>query len=265
MTKTELATREDKDNEIVQRLVQRLPRCVDPDRFASFALATMRDTALRDCTDASKWNALKECANLGLFPDRNLGHVWLVPFRNKGQYEVTLIPGYQGYIELARRSGQVKDVHTGIVHENDTYREWTDEKGRHLLHEPDVFGDRGKPVGVYCVATLRDGGSQIESMTWDEVQAVKKRSRASSGPWVTDEMAMVRKTVVRRARKYWPQSTELARLGQIDDERDGLIIDARPIEGRSRVAASAIGLPTAEHTEPEPQDDEPPTGEDFPE
>lgn len=213
----------------MQKLASYLPSSIDPDRFTAFGLAVLRDPSLADCTEQSKMLALADCAKLGLYPDRNLGHVWLVPFKNKAGKEVTLIPGYQGYIELARRSGVVRSIHTGIVFEQDielgVYREWTDEKGRHLLHEPTPFCNgetRGKPAGVYCVATLADGSSQIESMSWEEVMSVKRRSKAgSSGPWSTDEEMMARKTVVRRARKYWPQSSDLAKLGDWDYRNDG--------------------------------------------
>lgn len=234
----------------VAKMLELLPGNLDSDRFKAFALAVLRDPNLAGCTEQSKLLALADCAKLGLYPDRNLGHVWLVPFNKsikvgnqwRKEKQVTLIPGYQGYIELARRSGAVKSVHTGVVYQKDLdqnrFRSWTDDSGRHIHHEPAPFEeDRGKVVGVYCVATLTDGRPQIEVMSWAEVQAIKNRSKSKDdGPWVTDELQMARKTVLRRARKYWPQSPELALLGNYDDEQDGLVIEGKTVTPSKAIA-----------------------------
>lgn len=234
----------------VSSMLALLPESVDAERFKAFSVAILRDPKLKSCSEQSKLLALADCAKLGLYPDRNLGHVWLVPYGNA----VTLIPGYQGYIELARRSGAVKSVHADIVHQGDTFRVWTDDHGRHLLHEPDVFGERGEPVGVYCIATMNSGPPQIEVMSWEDVAKVRERSKAgNSGPWKTDTEAMARKTVVRRARKYWPQSPELAALGAMDDKLDGLVIDGVGMEPNKRVTKSRLTLLPDEP----PQDEQP--------
>ncbi len=239
-TETKTLSVRERQQKLTADMIPYLPANIDADRFQAFSLAVLRDPALAECSEKSKLLALVDCAKLGLYPDKNLGHVWLVPFNNnvgtyrdpKWEKQVTLIPGYQGYIELARRSGVVRSVHTDIVHEEDTFRVWTDDGGRHILHEPDPFallGERGKPVGVYCIATMADGSRQIETMSYTAVLAIKARSKASkSGPWVTDEDMMARKTVVRRARKYWPQSPELAQFGAMDDKLDGVVDAASP-------------------------------------
>jgi len=207
-----------------------LPSSIDPDRFKAFALSLLRDKKLSNCSEKSKLTALADCAKLGLYPDRNLGHAWLVPFKT----EVTLIVGYQGYIELARRSGVITTVETEIVFERDEFDVWTDAAGRHLKHRPGptqfaTDAERGIPVGVYCVAVTRTG-CQIETMSWREVLNTRSRSpswrsKPSQSPWTTDLAMMARKSVVRRARKYWPQSPELAALGDWDDRAEGLIVE----------------------------------------
>lgn len=219
----------------VEALLQLLPASIDEERFKAFALAVMRDPNLKDCDEQSKLIALSDCAKLGLYPDRHRGHVWLVPYGKK----VTVIPGYQGYIELARRSGVVKTVHTDLVYASDVFRVWTDETGRHIIHEPDPFDEnRGHPIGGYCVATLHDSPAQIETMSWKQIMDIKKRSASASGPWKTDEHEMARKSVVRRARKYWPQSDELLELAKYDNEVDGVIDE--PPQSRQRVRTQEL-------------------------
>jgi recombination protein RecT len=59
-------------------------------------------------------------------------------------------------------------------------------------------------------------------MTWAEVMKIKDRSRASKkGPWVTDEEEMAKKTVARRACKWIPMSSELAKALELEDQAEG--------------------------------------------
>lgn len=257
------ADRAKMEQTMTDSLVKLLPRQVDSARFTAFALAIMRSPDLRDCTDKSKLLALSDCAKMGLFPDRNLGHVYLIPFNNKyvvngkteWRKEVTVIAGYQGMIELARRSGFITTIHTGLVCAGDEFTYWTDEEGPHLRHVPTDDPDDTKIEKVYCVATLAAGGRQIEVMTIGQVEKIRERSKAKdAGPWRTDYPMMVRKTVVRRARKYWPQSPELARLGALDDVADGMY-ERKHVDN---IAAGALAsaptgrLNTKPGPEPEP-------------
>jgi recombination protein RecT len=64
-------------------------------------------------------------------------------------------------------------------------------------------------------------------MTQREIQDVRSRSKAAqNGPWVTDFGEMARKTVVRRAAKYWPLSPELADASEHDARTDSVVFDA---------------------------------------
>ena len=240
-------------------LVKLLPRQVDPARFTAFALAIMRSPDLRECTEQSKMLALSDCAKMGLFPDPNLGHVYLVPFNNKyreaggdvWRKEVTVIIGYQGMIELARRSKMITAVHSFIVREGDEFTHWIDEDGPHVRHVPEL--DISKPIShAYCIAKLTSGEKQIEVMPIAEVEKHRARSKAKdSGPWKTDYPAMVRKTPIRVGRKFWPQSPELAFAGALDDVADDLY-ERKHVDN---VAAGALSTaPTGRlDTRPDPQ------------
>lgn len=78
--------------------------------------------------------------------------------------------------------------------------------------------DRGDMVGVYVVVKTRDGDYLTDTMTTEDVFAIRDRSDAwkaykkdgaKTCPWVTDEGEMVKKTVIKRAYKTWPKSDRL--------------------------------------------------------
>ena len=69
------------------------------------------------------------------------------------------------------------------------------------------------------MATLKSGEVSREVMSIDEIEAIRKRSRAANtGPWVTDYSEMARKTVARRHSKVLPMSTDLDDVIRRDDD-----------------------------------------------
>lgn len=163
---------------------------------------------LARCSIASVMRCVMDLARLGLEPGP-LGLAYLIPFKG----ECTLVIGFRGLVELARRSGQIDRIDAKLVYEaeaNDPDR-FTYEAGSSpkLIHKPMLTGDRGDVVAAYVIAVFKDGSQQIEVMTADEIFKIRDRSRAAkSGPWVTDTGEMMKKTVVRRGAKYWPLSAE---------------------------------------------------------
>ncbi len=206
--------------EAVQKsLADVLPKHLTPERVVKMALvAASRQPTLLKCTSESFLKAIMTSAELGLDCSGTLGSGYLVPFYNKGVQEVQFIPGYRGLIDLARRSGSIARIESRIVYAQDVFEiEYgLDQK---LIHKPKLTGDRGDIVCVYGIAELTDGTNQVEVMTIDEVEAIRKRSKAGdSGPWRTDFGEMARKTVIRRLVKYLPLSTELEKALVVSDE-----------------------------------------------
>ena len=77
--------------------------------------------ALQKCSPTSLLRSVMFAAEVGLEPGGALGHMYLVPFGN----DVTPIIGYRGLLELARRTGQVREVRAVVV------------RGRKPKHEED--------------------------------------------------------------------------------------------------------------------------------
>lgn len=200
-------------------IARALPKHVSPERMARVTLTALRTTrGLDKCTAASFAACIMNLSQLGLEPNTPLGLAYLIPFKDT----CTAIIGYQGYIELARRSGKVTSIYAYVVREGDRF---SYALGLHptLDHRPsDDAGREDRPIThVYAVAHLRDAEPVFVVLSRGEVEARRKRSRASgAGPWVTDYEAMVQKTAVRAIWKWLPKSAEIAFARDVDHAAD---------------------------------------------
>jgi recombination protein RecT len=225
-----------------------IPAHLNPERVARIAVTVMRRTPkLAECTPESFLGALMTCAQLGLEPGP-LGHAYLVPYGS----EVTFIAGYRGLVDLARRSGQVQSVSARVVRDGDEFGYAFGLEPK-LDHKP--AGSDEPVTHVYAVIRYKDGGYDFDVMTKTEVDAVRRRSKASgSGPWVTDYAEMAKKTVLRRLLKTAPMSVEYQQAVSNDEQ------------ARTSVAAEDIDL-TVPLDDPEAIDGEvvdEPAAEDWP-
>lgn len=157
-------------------------------------------------------NAVTNLAAIGLSLNPAKKHAYLVPRKSS----VCLDVSYMGLIELAVASGSVRWAKAELVRQKDGFRlNGLDKLPSHDFQPFDR--DRGPIVGVYCVAKTADGDYLTDTMTIDEVYDIRDRSEAwksyvnkqKSCPWVTDEGEMIRKTIVKRASKYWPKTDRL--------------------------------------------------------
>lgn len=218
-----------------------LPRHMSPDRMIRIAMTSIQKTPkLLECDPRTVIGAVIQSAQLGLECDGVSGQAYLVPYKNRKKsekagrdvYDCQLIPGYKGYLKLARNSGSLTDVQADVVKVGDQfdYRRGTDP---YLNHRPADKG-RGAVTHAYVVFGIRDGKPQFDVMTVDEIERIRKRSKNSGPdtPWGTDFDEMAKKTVLRRGSKLVPQSIEK------DGEADRLAIAAgleeRAIAGRSQ-------------------------------
>jgi recombination protein RecT len=242
-----------------------LPRHLDADRLLRVAMtAIMRTPKLLECDQQSLLGAIMQAAQLGLEPDGVLGHAYLVPFKGK----VTLIAGYKGLIDLARRSGAVVSIQAHVVYEADEF-DYSYGLQDCLRHKP-ALRDRGRPIAAYAAAVLKDGGHAFEVMSVEDVNAIRDNSQGykaakqygGDSPWDSNWDEMARKTAVRRLAKYLPISVEFQRAaahGELFDagvHPDMDLIDAPPEpprENEAEVAALLSRLAAAcPATYPEP-------------
>ena len=228
-----------------------LPKHLSADRFLRVALtAFTRTPKLLQCTKESLTESLMDCSSLGLEPDGRRAH--LIPYGNKCQ----LIVDYKGLVELARRSGEIADIHADVVGENDFF-EYSFGTNGNLEHKP-AIKEKGVVIAAYSYVKLKDGSSSYEVMNLEEIEAIRKRSKAAgNGPWKTDWNEMAKKTVFRRHSKWLPVSSELMKAA-VDKDYDVPIdimkyADAGKPEVEQPKALSDDKTEPENTTQPEPE------------
>ena len=191
-------------------------------------LAANRQPKLFDCTPRSFLDACMKSAELGLDFGGATGQAYLVPFRNgplskkhiRTVLDCTFIPGYQGLIELCYRGGNVASIDAQLVYQKDKFSHNLGSKPFADLEMNIDEEDRGDIRCAFASIWLKGAPHpKIEIMTKSQLLAIKNRSKAKdSGPWVTDEPEMMRKTVLRRALKYIPKTPEIEQALEADNQ-----------------------------------------------
>ena len=158
------------------------------EQFETAAMTYLRlQPKLYECNPLSVVGGLRLGAQLGLALGP-LGHFYLVPFKG----EAVFILGYRGMVELAYRSGLVKDVKAALVHEGDSFT-FTYGTTPQLHHTPSGPPAEREVTHVYAVARLK------------------------SGPWETHWPDMALKTAARRLQRWLPQTAQMAQASEQDE------------------------------------------------
>lgn len=212
------------------RIAAVLPRHMSPERMMQIAISSVNQTPkLALCSGVSLMSCLMRASSLGLEPSavNGLGDCYIIPRNNrKTGMEATFMLGYKGMLRLARNSGEIESISARCVHEGDFFEY---EFGLHedLRHKPTEDSKEGAEnvTHAYCVARFKDGGYHIEVMTRKEIEAARKFSQSGKeGPWATHFEEMAKKTVIRRASKMWPltsEKSEALRVAAATDETTG--------------------------------------------
>ena len=234
--------------QMVPQMAKALPRHMTPDRMMRVTLTALRTTKdLAQCTPQSFIACVMTLSQLGLEPSNGLGFAYLIPRRNKknGTVECTVILGYQGLMDLARRSGQIRSITAQAVYEGDEF-EVSYGLSPKLRHVPNYSAPRtpAKLLGAYAVARVKDSDDPIfVYVPRVEIEGYRKRGASGivlrdgstiSTPWDTDYEAMALKTAIRRLFRWLPKSVEMAVAARADEA------PAASIVGASEVASEAL-------------------------
>ncbi|WP_032986677.1 recombinase RecT [Cronobacter malonaticus] len=174
----------------------------------------LAQTAINNPTSAQ--NAIINVAAIGITLNPASKLAYLVP--RDGM--VCLDISYMGLLHLAQSSGSIKWGQCKLVYANDTYESNGLDKAP--THKYNAFGDRGEVVGGYCTVKTPDGDYLTEEMSLAEIKAVEATSKAKNGPWKTFWEEMARKTIVKRAHKYWPKTPRLDNAIHLLNDDEGM-------------------------------------------
>jgi recombination protein RecT len=157
-------------------------------------------------------NAITNIAAIGISLNPAKKQAYLVPRDGK----ICLDISYIGLMDLAMSTGTIRWAQAELVYAADSFALNGFDKPPSHTYNP-FAKDRGEAIGVYVVVKTSDGDYLTETMSIDDVNAIRDRSSAwkawiskkSSCPWVTDPGEMAKKTVVKRGYKYWPKTERL--------------------------------------------------------
>lgn len=281
----------------ITRFQQAMPKHLSAERMLRIcALAVYKTPDLAKCEVMSLLGAMLSLASLGLEPNTELKHAWLIPFKSRRRgpngwedfYQVQVIIGYRGLIELARRAGTLVSIHADVVYGKsevdglpaDTF-DFEYGSNMHLKHIPN--GSDQNPRWAYAYAKLADGEA-FDVLPYNRVMKIRNKAQGyiaalnakteagndptkayllktyESNPWVAFEHEMAAKTMIRRLSKGLPMSIEFMRAVELDEASDASTID---------FAAMARSTELIEHTpivpfEPPEERREPETVEQTP-
>lgn len=219
------ATMADQIRQMQNQFQMAMPKGAEAQQLVRDALTCLRtNPQLAECDPQSVLGGLMTVSQLGLRVGV-LGHSWLLPFwdnRSKSR-KAQLIIGYQGYRELAQRTGQIDTIIARPVHENDHF-DLDYGVADNLVHKPELRGERGEAIGYYAIVKYTTGGYAFWYMSKTEVEQHRDRNAMARdksgrivGPWRDNFDAMAGKTVFLQLARWMPKSTELASAIEADN------------------------------------------------
>lgn len=209
-----------------------LPKEIDPDRFIRTTITAVQMN--HELLYADRRSLIASCmraAQDGLMLDGREAVLNIYKTKMKGQGGrdewvpvVQYLPMVRGLIKTIRNSGEVAHIDAAAVYERD---EFAFERGDapKLVHKPFLGEeDPGKIIAAYVVVRLNNGEVHREVMPRRDLLKVRAASKANgeNSPWAKWEDQMAIKSVIKRAEKLLPSSSDrLARVIEHDNEAMG--------------------------------------------
>lgn len=274
----------------------------DPARARRFTAAITSavavNPALQECDAGTILAGALLGESLNLSPSPQLGQYYLVPFKQKAKYDrggnmvrpetttATFVLGYKGYIQLAIRSGQYKDLEameikqgeylgrdpeTGkakfqFIEDDDeretlptigymAYFEYNPPKGSTTGFRKTIYWSKEKMMthaDTYSKAFSRQGYEDLQAGRVPE----KDMWRYSSF-WYKNFDDMARKTLIRHLISHWgimsiDMQTALEHDDAVNVADDGQIVTETVEAARASIPADAQEVPSTEPEAPAP-------------
>lgn len=183
----------------------------DSERFVtSLVSAVTTNAALNNCSRESLFNAALLGQALKLSPSPQLGHFYMVPFKDQAQF----VLGWKGYIQLAVRSGQYKRINAMPVKAGELqyFDEFNEEIKISQIEDPEER-EKAETIGYFAMFELTNGFRKAiywsrermerHAVKYSQGYAADKRKGNSYTFWSKDFDGMAIKTMIRQLIGKW--------------------------------------------------------------
>lgn len=246
--------------EVVERADRALGGWMKGEDFLAQIVISMGRDDLVPCTEQSKFAAANLCAALGLLP--SMQHVALIPRKQNGGLEVTVMPQWQGFAALILRHPDVLDVQVHLVHTTDRleYNSVTKQIVDHVFDpfDPARKFDKIEEVrGGYLDLTWRDRSrpNRFHFVTQETIRKARACAQTQNvwNAWFKEQCL---KTIYRNAygRRVVPidplVNQRMERLTNVEDTSLGndpsritaaAVVPSQPALSRAAHLASQLG------------------------
>lgn len=184
--------------------------------ITSIISAVSTNPNLAKCEHSTILSAAMQGASLKLSPSNQLGHYYLVPYDDNKNHRVVaqFQMGYKGYIQLAMRSGQYRDLDVMDIREGE-YKGKDKYTGKPVIEfiEDDDAREELPIVGYFAYFELLNGFRK--SLYWSKAKMEKHAMQYSKGYasdvkkgnqytfWSKDFNGMAYKTMLRQLLSKW--------------------------------------------------------------
>jgi len=223
------------------QVAQALPKHISAERVIQMTTTLIsQNPKIAECSAQSIVGSMMQASILGFKPVSALGQCYFVPYGGHVQFQI----GYKGWIDLARRSGQIKNLYAYCVRQGDHF-EYELGLEPKLKHTPNS-DPSARMTHVYAVAHYKDGGYDFIVLTRAEVEKLRMRNSFQkanpAGPWKTDYEAMAKAKAIKQLAKFMPLSDEMQQASVSDDG----VIDVTKAASNDH---SGVNLDAIEHDE----------------
>lgn len=167
-----------------------------PQFMSSLLNLYSNDSYLQKANPMSVVTSALVAATLDLPIDKNLGYAWVVPYGNQAQFQM----GYKGFIQLALRTGQYRNINVIEVYEGElkSFNRLTEEI------ELDFDGKKSdKVIGYTGFFELINGFRKTVYWSKEDIERHKKQFSKTGFAWKDNYDAMAKKTVIRNMLNKW--------------------------------------------------------------
>jgi recombination protein RecT len=176
---------------------------------------------LKKADPTSVYQSAAMAATLNLPLNNNLGFAYIVPYKQKRGNEYVDVAqfqlGYKGFIQLAQRSGQFKELDSKEVYEGQHVEDDT-MKGFHFEWKQKKSD---KIIGFVAWFKLINGYEAILYMTTEQLKShglkYSQTFKSGFGLWKDDFESMAKKTVIKLLlAKFAPLSVDMQKAVLVD-------------------------------------------------